>query len=103
MAVAALAALAALAAFGAGMVPPMGKKELARVMVRNQEPNLEIPLIIYHTYPKGATQPKHFTPPSIANPDFEVDLLTWHGLARCLGGALVIRSYHSTKPSHTAN
>jgi hypothetical protein len=60
----------------------MGKKEIARVMVRNQEPNLEIPLIIYCTYPKGATQPKHFTPPSIANPDFEEDVLTcvaWFG------------------------
>ena len=85
------------------MVPPMGKKELARVMVRNQEPNLEIPLIIYHTDAKGATQLKHSTPPSLANPDFEEDLLTWHGLARCRGSALVVRSCHSTKPSHTAN
>jgi hypothetical protein len=77
------------------MVPPMGKKELARVMVRNQEPDLEIPLILYHTDAKGATQIEHFTPPSLANPDFEEDLLTRHALARCRGGALVMRSCHS--------
>jgi hypothetical protein len=77
------------------MVPPMGKKELARVMVRNQEPDLEIPLILYHTDAKGATQIKAFHIPCLANPFFEEDLLAWHGEGRCGGGALVIRSCHS--------